>query len=171
MRLRTAAACAIAVLLGACGAGTGQGVDTTQEPVPASTAPALDGVVMRFDDAAVTAEIVASPKDRQLGLMHREELAEDAGMLFVFPEPTEGAFWMKNTLIPLSIAYMSWGGDSTFEVLSIVDMEPCRKDPCPGYPAGAAFDAALEVNQGWFEEHGISEGATAQLEGDLPNPT
>lgn len=165
---RRAIGALLAVLATACGAGTGQGVGPTSSP---ELTPPPDGVLIRFDRDAVAAEIAAHPEEKARGLMFREELAEDAGMLFIFPAPKEGAFWMKNTLIPLSIAYMSWGGDDTLEVLSIVDMQPCREDPCPSYPAGAAFDAALEVNQGWFERHGVSEGDQARVEGELPTPT
>ncbi|MGH2758152.1 MAG: DUF192 domain-containing protein [Actinomycetota bacterium] len=170
MRLRVGAVMVMFALLGGCGMGAQQVAEPALEPTPEPTPPP-DGVLMRFEDSTVAVEIAADPEHHQRGLMFREDLDEDAGMLFIFPAPKEGGFWMKNTLIPLSIAYMSWGGDSTFEVLSIVDMEPCRVEDCPNYPAGVAFDAALEVNQGWFEEHGVTEGSEAELEGDLPTPT
>jgi uncharacterized membrane protein (UPF0127 family) len=126
---------------------------------------------IRALDGRCGVEVAASAEERQVGLMHRPELDPDAGMLFLFAMPSRGGFWMKNTLIPLSIAYMSREGESSFEVVSIMDMEPCRKDPCPGYNPGVPYDAALEVNQGWFERHDIAKGSTAQAEGILPTPT
>lgn len=103
--------------------------------------------------------------------MHRRHLDEDAGMLFLFPTATDGGFWMKNTLISLSIAYLEWDGAETLEVLRILDMTPCRSDPCRSYPPGLSYDAALEVNSGWFEANGIERGSVAEIEGVLPNPS
>jgi uncharacterized membrane protein (UPF0127 family) len=168
MRRHAAAALLLVAMVGSCGGGTEPSADVT--PGAESTSPE-DGVVMRFDEATVSVEVVASPEERQVGLMHRPELDEDAGMLFLFSMRSRGGFWMKNTLIPLSIAYLSWEGERSFEVVSIMDMEPCRKDPCPSYNPGVAYDAALEVNQGWFERHDVSKGSTAQAQGTLPTPT
>src|SRR5262245_59702975 len=67
-------------------------------------------------------EVAESRKERQQGLMGRESLPLQAGMLFVYDEPRDGSFWMKNTLIPLSIAFLGAQG----EVLAMLDMEPCR---------------------------------------------
>ena len=64
--------------------------------------------------------------------MNRETLPADAGMAFVYPEDVRGAFWMKDTLIPLSIAFYSGDG----RILKILDMEPCKADPCPLYDPG-----------------------------------
>jgi len=86
--------------------------------------------------------------------MGRTSLPEDAGMIFVYPEPTEGGYWMKNTLIPLSIAF--YAGDG--RILKILDMEPCDADPCPLYDPGVAYRGALEVNEGAFAGWGISAG-------------
>ena len=66
-----------------------------------------------------------------------------------------GGFWMKNTLIPLSIAFFDRQG----VILRILDMEPCRADPCPVYYPGVVYQGALEVNQGWFRRRGLAEGA------------
>ena len=84
-----------------------------------------------------------------------------AGMVFLYPEPTEGSFWMKNTLIPLSIAFF----DEEGTILRILDMEPCREDPCPLYNFGVAFTGALEANRGAFARLGVLEGDRIELLG------
>ncbi|BDB10595.1 DUF192 domain-containing protein [Thermus thermophilus] len=100
-------------------------------------------------------EVADTPERWARGLMFRERLGEDEGMVFLFPEPTAGGFWMKNTLIPLSIAFFDRQG----VILRILDMEPCRADPCPVYYPGVVYQGALEVNQGWFRRRGLAEGA------------
>ena len=102
----------------------------------------------------VDVEIADSDAERQVGLMNRESLPEDAGMLFVFEEDVDFGFWMKNTLIPLSIAFADAGG----EIVRILDMEPCEADPCTVYEPEATYRTALEVNQGAFADWGVAEG-------------
>jgi len=99
-------------------------------------------------------EIASTPEAWQRGLMFRKSLPEDQGLLFLFPQATGSPFWMKNTLIPLSIAFADQNG----KILRILDMEPCPKDPCPTYYPGVAYRQALEVNRGWFARHGVKEG-------------
>ena len=111
------------------------------------------------DEVFVDVEIAQTDEDRQKGLMGRESLPEDAGMMFVYFEPTTSGFWMKDTLIPLSIAFI----DENQTITEIIDMEPCTKDPCPTYSPKSEYTAALEVNMGAFEEWGISEGDTVTL--------
>ena len=99
-------------------------------------------------------EIASTPETWRRGLMFRKSLPEDHGLLFIFPQATGSAFWMKNTYIPLSIAFADQNG----KILRILDMEPCTKDPCLTYYPGVAYRQALEVNQGWFARHGVKEG-------------
>ena len=106
------------------------------------------------EDVSVDVEIADSERERTRGLMNRESLAEDAGMLFLFEGEQTGGFWMKDTLIPLSIAFVGPEG----RILRILDMEPCRADPCPVYDPGVPYRSALEVNQGAFAEWGVEEG-------------
>lgn len=108
---------------------------------------------------ALSVEIAREPRERSRGLMDRETLPAEAGMLFVYPreQPPQGAFWMRNTLIPLAIAFL--GGDG--EIRAIKHMAPCpgeRASDCPSYPAGVAFRAALEVNDGYFAARDIRIG-------------
>ncbi|RIU90585.1 DUF192 domain-containing protein [Oceanobacillus picturae] len=88
------------------------------------------------------------------GLMFVEKLPENEGMLFVFPRKIYGGFWMKDTLIPLSIAFV----DSDGEILKILDMEPCKGNECPIYDPKLSYRYAIEVNIGWFEKNQIKEG-------------
>lgn len=109
---------------------------------------------------SIDVEIADSDEERQVGLMNRESLPEDAGMLFVFEGDVEFGFWMKNTLIPLSIAFADAGG----EIVRILDMEPCEADPCTVYKPGATYRTALEVNQGAFADWGVAEGDRLTLD-------
>jgi uncharacterized protein len=99
-------------------------------------------------------EVADTPAEHEQGLMGRATLPADAGMAFVFSEEHSGPFWMKDTLIPLSIAF--YAGDG--RILKILDMEPCDADPCPLYDPKVAYRGALEVNQGAFAGWGISAG-------------
>jgi hypothetical protein len=110
----------------------------------------------------VRVEVADSPKERERGLMDRTSLDADAGMVFLF-EDEGGAvtdrFWMKDTKIPLSIAF--WDADGS--ILAILDMDPCTTDPCPTYGAPAPYVGVLEVDQGFFDEHGVHVGDTVEL--------
>jgi uncharacterized membrane protein (UPF0127 family) len=109
-----------------------------------------------FGADTVVAEVARTPDERAQGLMYREELAEDAGMLFIFPESSVRGFWMQNTYLPLDIAFL----DASFRVVDIQQMEPLTTDQ---HTASAPFMYALEVNQGWFEAHGVGIGAVAEI--------
>lgn len=124
---------------------------------PANTTP-LVGFTTDRGEVYVRVEVVDTPETRQRGLMGRTSLAEDAGMLFVWPEDASSAFHMKDTLIPLSIAFISADG----VVLRILDMEPCTADPCPTYDPQTSYRWALEVNKGAFARWGVREGDTAR---------
>ena len=169
MRRATIGFCSLAILAGCGGPAAPESViQTTPEATPFLGK--AESVLVRFEGATVTAEVVADGASRQLGLMHRTELADDAGMLFLFPRPDSGGFWMKNTLIPLQIAYMRKTGPGTYEVLALRDMVPCTEDPCMVYDPGVPYDAALEVNEGWFDRHDVVPGSAAVTEGGLPDP-
>lgn len=100
--------------------------------------------------------VADSSARRQHGLMEVAELPDGVGMLFVgYDRDRTGGFWMKDTLVPLTIAYLAEDGT----IVDLVDMAPCEADPCPSYPPDASYRSALEVRQGWFAEHDIGEGA------------
>ena len=100
---------------------------------------------------ALRVEVVATDAARQKGLMFREKLGRNDGMLFVFDEPAYHSMWMKNTLIPLSVAFV----DARGEILNVLDMEPHSLET--RMAAGPA-SYAIETNKGWFAAHGIKAG-------------
>jgi hypothetical protein len=104
----------------------------------------------------VRVEVAADQAARARGLMFRTTLPADAGMLFVFPDDTEGPFWMKDTAVPLSIAFIAADG----RIVSIKDMQPRSTDLT--HP-GARYRYALEVNQGFFDRVGVRVGDRAEL--------
>ena len=96
-------------------------------------------------------EIVSDPQDRKTGLMNRESLPDDSGMIFVWDRNKVQCMWMKNTSIPLSVAYI----EDTGEIIDIYDMVPLsRESVCSRKPVLYA----LEVNQGWFEKNELYVG-------------
>jgi len=111
-------------------------------------------------EVTVPVEVADTPAERERGLMGRQSLASDDGMVFVFPKNSNDAFWMKDTLIPLSIAFY----DDRGRIVSLLDMEPCRAEPCPLYSPGAAYRGALEVNRGAFDRWGVRVGDRLRLE-------
>jgi uncharacterized membrane protein (UPF0127 family) len=116
---------------------------------------------IRTDDGTVSldVQVADTPEERQTGLMGRESLSPYDGMAFVWEEPVVGTFWMKDTVIPLSIAF--WDDDG--RIVSILDMDPCTEDPCPTYGPDEPFVGAVEVDRGTFERHGVGLGDRVQL--------
>jgi len=108
-------------------------------------------VELTIRNAKLKAEIAADANTRTVGLMNRFSLKPDHGMLFVFAQSEPLAFWMKNTFVPLSIAYI----DSKGVIVNIMDMKPQDESTHPS--AGPAM-FALEMKQGWFKERGIVAG-------------
>lgn len=111
----------------------------------------------------IRAEVAATPEERARGLMGRRSLPDHAGMLFLFPGPGRVSFFMKDTLIPLDIAFIRAG-----VVREVRSMTPCRAEPCPLTTPDEAFDSALEVNAGVFGRAGIGPGALMVVSGRLP---
>jgi uncharacterized protein len=121
-------------------------------PAPACVAP--DGTRLRL-------ELATTDQERFLGLMFRDQLAADAGMLFIFETADRYPFWMKNTNIPLDLVWLD-GSGSVVEVRA--DVQPCRTDPCPSYTPTHVGRAVLEVNAGVAKAHGIAAGAQLRFE-------
>ncbi len=100
----------------------------------------------------IKAEIAANEAERQQGLMFRKKMASNEGMLFDFEAPAGVCMWMKNTLIPLSVAFI----DSNGEIVNIEDMQPQTTE---SHCAKKAVRYALEMNQGWFKQKNIKPGS------------
>jgi uncharacterized membrane protein (UPF0127 family) len=137
------------VLLAGCAGHAGE--DSSDRP-PSSVA--FEGT-----DALLYVDVADQPAEQWQGLMSVKSLPADQGMAFVFNEPVGSTFWMKDTLIPLSIAFV----DEHDEVIGMRDMQPCAADPCPSYGVEEPYILAIEANLGWFDEHGVMFGARADL--------
>jgi uncharacterized membrane protein (UPF0127 family) len=142
------------IVLVACGGAEG-GVPT---PVPRSAVTFEDQEAMTASTLFV--EVADAPDEHRQGLMGVEHLPTDEGMAFVFDEPTQTSFWMKDTLIPLSIAFI----DESGVIVGVREMQPCEADPCPTYGVDRPYVLAVEANRGWFADHGIGPGDRANLE-------
>ena len=112
---------------------------------------ALRTTQIRIGKHTLKVEVAENDEQRARGLMHRTKMGRDQGMVFVFDEPAYHAMWMKNTLIPLSVAFVDRDG----VILNIRDMEPQTLDT--HMAAGPAL-YAVETNKGWFAERGIKAG-------------
>jgi uncharacterized protein len=105
----------------------------------------------------IDAQVAQTPEQRATGLMHRKEMPQHEGMLFVFERPTIQCFWMKDTLLPLSVAFIADDGT----VVNLADMKPLALDShCSDKPVRFV----LEMNQGWFAKKGVKPGT--KLAGD-----
>jgi uncharacterized protein len=111
----------------------------------------------------IKAEVAANDANRQKGLMFRKEMGKNEGMLFVFPQLGYHAMWMRNTLIPLSVAYL----DDTGKILSIHEMEPETEI---SHQAAGPARFALEMNARWFSTHKINVGDTIKGLAKAPKP-
>ncbi len=109
-------------------------------------------------DQLVRVEIAESVDERSRGLMFRRGLERDMGMLFIFPQPQQLSFWMRNTAIPLDIGFF----DSDGILREIHELRPFDERPVVSESTGLRF--ALEVNRGWFAAQGVSAGARLDLE-------
>jgi uncharacterized protein len=109
---------------------------------------------MQLGRETLDVEIANSPAERAKGLMGRKSLPEGSGMLFVFSKPQRLSFWMKNTLIPLSIGFF----DEEKRLFQVIDMATPENGKLALYVSKAPAMYALEVPQGWFDRHGIGLG-------------
>ena len=100
----------------------------------------------------IDAQVAQTPSQRAIGLMHRKEMPTHEGMLFVFEQPSQQCFWMKNTLIPLTAAFLADDG----RIVNLADMKPQTTDShCSAQPVRYV----LEMNQGWFAKRGLKAGS------------
>jgi uncharacterized protein len=135
-------------------------------PAPATTATTTaDAAAPRIilpDKSAVIVEVASDDPTREQGLMYRDHMAEDRGMIFLFPQAGEYPFWMKNTLIPLDMIWM----DADHRIVHIAhDVPPCKADPCPNYPPNAKASSVLELAAGVAAKHHLRDGDVLRFEG------
>lgn len=141
---------AIALLLVAPGAAPAGAAGTANPPLPT--------VRIGAGMHVIQAEVARTAGERSLGLMNRERLEANAGMLFVFDESAVHCFWMRNTLVPLSIAFL----DDDGRIVGLADMEPL--DDATSHCPPRAVRHALEMRQGWFAQRGIGIGTRLRAE-------
>jgi uncharacterized membrane protein (UPF0127 family) len=118
---------------------------------------------LKIKGHAVRAELANTEQTRRTGLMFRDGLPENSGMLFVYERDESYAMWMKNTYLPLSVAFIDRHG----VILNIEDMEPQTLD---SHASAGAARYSLEMNQGWFSKRGIKKGDKVLGLGKLPGP-
>ncbi|MDQ3619029.1 MAG: DUF192 domain-containing protein [Actinomycetota bacterium] len=152
--------CAALLVAPACGGDEQEPSSESSRGVSKEGFPLKTAIIETNDEPVMlTVEVAETDEDRARGLMGRTSLPDDQGMVFIFFEEHFGGFWMKNTLIPLSIAFFDQDG----AILDILDMKPCQKDPCPTYDPGVSYWGALEVNRGAFEDWGVSVGDRVRM--------
>lgn len=122
----------------------------------------------RLGDSDIKMKIAESDEDRSVGLMFVKSMPENQGMLFVFEQERTLTFWMKNTLIPLSIGFF----DKDLKLVDIQDMKtesPMVRE-LPQYPSRVPAQFALEMNLGWYKKHGVKPGAHLKILQAPPSP-
>ncbi len=138
-RLLLRLSCLLAVLCGPAGA---QGAPQLQLP----------RVTLSAGMHLIHAQVAATHEQRAIGLMFRKDMPTSEGMLFVFEQPSSQCFWMKNTLLPLTAAFLADDGT----IVNLADMQPqSEKSHCSARPVRYV----LEMNQGWFAKRGLKAGA------------
>ena len=135
---------------------------TTGSPAAIAASSVAGPRIVFPDHFAVSVEIASDPETRTQGLMFRDHLAGNAGMIFLFPKADEYPFWMKNTLIPLDMVWV----DEGHRIVHIShDVPPCKADPCADYPPNAKASSVLELAAGVAARHHLNTGDTLLFEG------
>ncbi|WP_154224304.1 DUF192 domain-containing protein [Marinicella rhabdoformis] len=117
---------------------------------------------VKLNNHEFTVELAESDESRAMGLMYRKEMADDEGMLFIFPNEYPRAFWMKNTLIPLDILYF----DKNKKLVSLsMNTPPCKNTTtrCPNYPSVKPAKYVLEINAGLSKKYGFKKGDLLEI--------
>lgn len=194
MRWRIATAVMLVTLMiGACSSSDKGGADNNEASAHAHDAglPLLTFTTAGGDRVPLAVEVADEAHEMTCGLMHRTELPAEQGMIFIYTQDAAGGFWMRNTLIPLSIAYTAADG----RIVDILDMAPVPapgntpyrlpdgsivpvadgQQPPPGatwmtYPPRGPYRYAIEVNEGWFARHEIAIGDHVDVSAALSDP-
>lgn len=160
MRLLVLSAILVALVAAACGSPAAAPTLPPAQTLPTTTLTISAGAKSQ----TVTVQVAATEPQRETGLMWVQSMPADTGMLFIFGAESTVGFWMENTYIPLDIAYISDDGI----VLGVVHGKPL--DSTILNPPGP-YRYALEMNEGWFEGHGLGKGATVSFLKKLPPAT
>ena len=160
-----------AALLGGCGkasknetSGDGNAADAGRTTAPVDSAiptkaqPKLATIKLWIGPEEMSTEMAVTDLQKETGMMFRTNTAENEGMIFVFPMPQRADFWMMNTILPLSAAYIDPDG----QIVEIHDLQP--HDTNSVQAATANIQYVLETRQGWFKRHNIKEGTVIATE-------
>lgn len=112
----------------------------------------LQRVTLKAGFHQIDTQVAMTPEQQSIGLMHRREMPQHEGMLFVFPQATKQCFWMKNTLIPLTAAFVADDG-------TIVNLEDMKPETTESHCSTRPVRFVLEMNQGWFAKKGLKAGS------------
>jgi uncharacterized membrane protein (UPF0127 family) len=150
----------LALLAGGPGCGKSEppAGDVFALALPQQAQPRLPTLTLWLDNQRLTAEIARQPMEVMTGMMFRTNMPDREGMIFVFNDAERRSFWMKNTLVPLSLAYIDPDG----VVREIHDLQPLNTNSAPS--DSRLIQYVLEVNQGWFRTNGIRPGAVVRTE-------
>ena len=149
-----------AALALACGAAPGPAKTPAATPTAAAAAPSSGPRATMPSGAVYSLELALTPEDQAQGLMYRESLPPNTGMLFVFPTDEPHHFWMKNTMIPLDMIWMEASGRVLFVS---ANTPPCKADPCPTYGPDGPARQVLEIAGGMAAKEKITVGTTLRL--------
>lgn len=137
------------------------GMNTKTSTASGEQRPANGPRIVFPDRTAIQVELATDDATREQGLMFRDHLPNDRGMIFFFTQNGDYPFWMKNTLIPLDMIWI----DEQKRIVHIAhDVPPCKADPCPSYDPGAFSRYVLEVAAGVAARHGLAKGQTLRFE-------
>ena len=126
-------------------------VTTPSAQAQAGPQPKLPTTPLTAGMHVIQAELALTPTQQMIGMMHRREMGANEGMLFVYDEPHKLCFWMRNTLLPLTIAFIAEDG----RIVNTADMKPLDES---SHCASEPVRFALEMNQGWFAKRGLKPG-------------
>ena len=130
-------------------------------------AKSLTDITCLINNKKITLEVADTDTKRQLGLMFRDSLDENQGMIFLFNKPREVSFWMKNVKIPLDMLFIYKN-----KVVKIYNMVPgCEDEPCDLYPSVYKIDYVIELNGGFCQKYNIKTGQDVNLETQLQKIT
>lgn len=142
----------------ASGAGSSSTTNAIGQAVPTSAQPKLKTIKLWLGSRELDAEVAMTPEQITAGMMHRTNMLENEAMLFVFSQKLRPAFWMKNTLVPLSLAYI----DPSGSILEIHDLKPL--DETPVQASSDQIQFVLETTRGWFQRNGVSTNMMVRTE-------
>ena len=164
--LKTSLSVAALILLSSCS------ILSSAKRITANASPQIEQgqqlpttAIALVSEATIKLEVAQTPQQQAIGLMFRESLADDRGMLFPFENERIARFWMKNVLISLDMIFLN--GDRVVGIAS--DVPPCKAEPCPVYGPNALVDRVIELRGGRAEELAVEVGDTIEIFSSEPN--